>query len=448
MKKIILFFVLLCGNLASAQSPALVGYWHNWNTAPAVWFPLTDIDTTYNVIQVSFAVPVGGSTCNMTFTPDGITQAAMISQIDQMKARGKKVLVSIGGQNGNVQLTNASDVNTFVSSMTNILNTYHFDGMDIDLEGQFFITGGTIANPTNPLIINLISGIKQVMTNYRTNHHKKMMLTMAPEVACTQGGMSGFSGSWGSYLPVLHALRDSIDILHVQLYNAPGGMKATDGQTYNQSSADYIVSMTDAVITGFTAWGTAGHFNGFRADQIAVGLPACGAAAPAGGYVHPDTVKKAINYLMGRGPKPGNYTLPNLHPTLRGMMTWSINWDRITTCNPTSYQFAKNYHSIFNLGSIGINENNSTVKDFSLNQNYPNPFNPSTVISFDVNKAGIVFIQLYDNLGKEVQTLVNKFYNRGSHQINFNAENLTAGTYYYKLTADDYSETRKMVLVK
>jgi chitinase len=383
----------------------------------------------------------------MTFVPEGLSQGQMISQIDQMKARGKKVLVSLGGQLGTVKLNNATEVNTFVSSMTNVLNTFHFDGMDIDLEGQFTVTGGTtIANPTDVLIVNLISGIRQVMANYRTTHHKKMMLTMAPEVACTQGGITAYGGPWGSYLPVLHALRDSIDILHVQLYNAPGGMRAIDGQIYYHGTPDYIVSMTDAVIRGFTTGG--GQFSGFRADQIAIGLPACSAAAPAGGYIHPDSVKKAINYLMGRGPKPGNYTLQSSHPTLRGMMTWSINWDRITTCNPTSYEFAKNYHRIFNLGSIGINENNSTVKDYSLNQNFPNPFNPSTVINFEVNKPGVVFIQLYDNLGKEVQTLANKFYNRGSHQINFNAENLTAGTYYYKLTTDNYTETRKMVLVK
>jgi chitinase len=332
--------------------------------------------------------------------------------------------------------------------MTSILNTYHFDGIDIDLEGQFLVTAGTtIANPTDVRIVNLINGLKQVMTNFRTNNHKKMMLTMAPETACVQGGLIAYGNSWGNYLPVLHALRDSIDILHVQLYNS-GSMLGIDHVEYFQGTADFIIAMTDAVIRGFDAAGTGGHFTGFRADQIAVGLPSCGSAAPAGGYAHPDTVKKAINYLLGRGPKPGRYTLQSSHPTLRGMMTWSINWDNTTTCHTTRYEFAKNYHNIFHLGSIGINENNSTVKDFALNQNYPNPFNPSTVISFEVKKAAVVTITLFNNLGMEVSSVVNKFYNAGNYEVNFNAESLSAGTYYYRLTSGDYSETKKMILLK
>ncbi len=445
MKKFILLLALLCGNIVLAQSPALVGYWQNWQDSQSPYIHLTQVDTTYNVIEVSFAIPAGGTTYNMTFTPDAVSQATLISQIDSMKAKGKKVVISIGGATAQVILNDASQMNTFVSSMTSIINTYHFDGIDIDLENSTTLTGGTIANPTDAKIINLINGIKQLMTNFRNTNHKKMFLSMAPETAYVQGGMSAFGGIWGAYLPIIHALRDSIDILHVQLYNS-GSMFGIDGRIYNQGTADFIVAMTEAVIHGFNTAG--GQFTGLRANQVAVGLPACTGAAGAGSFIHPDTVRAAIKYLMGTGPKPGTYTRLNSYPTLRGMMTWSINWDNTTTCHTTRYEFAKNFARIFAPGTIGVEENSETVEDFRLNQNYPNPFNPSTVISFEVNKAGNVNIKLYNNLGKEIQTIANNFYTAGSHQINFNAENLTAGTYYYKLTSGDFTETKKMVLVK
>lgn len=444
MKKFILLFALLCGNIALPQSPALVGYWQNWQDSQSPYIHLTQVDTTYNVIEVSFAIPAAGTTYNMTFTPDAVSQATLISQIDSMKTKGKKVVISIGGATTQVILNDVSQMNTFVSSMTSIINTYHFDGIDIDLEHSTTLTGGTISNPTDAWAINLINGIKQLMTNYRTTYHKKMYLTFAPETAYVQGGMSAYAGIFGAYLPVLHALRDSIDILQVQLYNS-GSMFGIDGRIYNQGTADFIVAMTEAVIHGFNTAG--GQFAGLRADQVAVGLPACSSAA-GGGFIHPDTVKAAIKYLMGTGPKPGTYTRVNSYPSLRGMMTWSINWDNTTTCHTTRYEFAKNFVRIFAPGSIGVGENTEAVKDFRLNQNYPNPFNPSTVISFGVNKAGHISIVLFDNLGKEIQTLANTFYTAGSYQINFNAENLPAGTYYYKLTAGDFTETRKMVLVK
>jgi chitinase len=87
-------------------------------------------------------------------------------------------------------------------------------------------------------------------------------------------------------------------------------------------------------------------FNGLPASKVAVGLLACSDAAD--GFIVPDTVKAAINYLMGTGSKPGAYVLANAngYPELRGMMTWSINWDALPNCGGT-YEFANNYESIF-----------------------------------------------------------------------------------------------------
>ncbi len=86
--------------------------------------------------------------------------------------------------------------------------------------------------------------------------------------------------------------------------------------------------------------------------------------------------------------------------------------------------------------------------NFKLGQNYPNPFNPSSKIKFDVPKAGMVKINVYDILGREVAALLNREYNPGRFEVTFDGTNYPAGVYFYKLTADGYSDTKKMVLVK
>jgi len=85
---------------------------------------------------------------------------------------------------------------------------------------------------------------------------------------------------------------------------------------------------------------------------------------------------------------------------------------------------------------------------FALNQNFPNPFNPSTRITYFVPKESLVSIKVYDFLGREVKTLINNFQTTGSHEIVFDASNLPSGTYFYTLVTDNYSSTKKMLLLK
>ena len=86
--------------------------------------------------------------------------------------------------------------------------------------------------------------------------------------------------------------------------------------------------------------------------------------------------------------------------------------------------------------------------DFTLKQNYPNPFNPSTKISFSIPKESFTRLIIYDNLGREVSTLVNERLNTGLYEVNFNAANLNSGIYYYKISAGNFSSVKKMTLVK
>ncbi len=115
----------------------------------------------------------------------------------------------------------------------------------------------------------------------------------------------------------------------------------------------------------------------------------------------------------------------------------------------------KNYSNEIALWSdfvLNVNdEQNKNIKlpdSFSLSQNYPNPFNPSTNIGFRISEFGFVTLKVYNILGKEITTLVSTELSPGSYNVKWNASNYPSGIYFYKITADKYSQTRKMILLK
>ena len=95
-----------------------------------------------------------------------------------------------------------------------------------------------------------------------------------------------------------------------------------------------------------------------------------------------------------------------------------------------------------------VNVTYDVPAEFVLSQNYPNPFNPSTTINYYVPKESYVSIKVYDFLGREITTLVSEMKSTGSYELLFNASSLPSGTYFYVMTADSYSDTKKMVLLK
>jgi hypothetical protein len=91
---------------------------------------------------------------------------------------------------------------------------------------------------------------------------------------------------------------------------------------------------------------------------------------------------------------------------------------------------------------------NQIPKYYSLSQNYPNPFNPSTNFQFSIPKPGLVNITIYDALGRKVETLVNQELKPGTYKVDWSASAYPSGVYFYRLSAGDYTETKKMVLIK
>jgi len=137
-------------------------------------------------------------------------------------------------------------------------------------------------------------------------------------------------------------------------------------------------------------------------------------------------------------PAPGNASVYDIYfkDTLNG-------W-----CVGTGGMVAK-----YNNSSVGISEAGITIPDkaFLLSQNYPNPFNPSTKIRFRISGQTanhFVSLKIYDVTGREISTLINSRLTSGDHDCTFSGSELTGGIYFYRLTIDGVSETRKMVLIK
>jgi hypothetical protein len=93
-------------------------------------------------------------------------------------------------------------------------------------------------------------------------------------------------------------------------------------------------------------------------------------------------------------------------------------------------------------------ELNVVPDDFKLEQNYPNPFNPSTTIQFSIPEQSFVTLEIFNSLGEKVDLLIAEELDTGKYKFNWNAGNLTSGTYYYILIANDFRQAKKLILLK
>ncbi|WP_433334672.1 chitinase [Spirillospora sp. CA-294931] len=316
---------------------ALIGYLHASFANGSGYVRMADVPAAWDIINLAFGEPTSATSGDIRFDrcpasecPGVESEADFVAAIRAKQAQGKKVLISIGGQNGQVQLTTAGARDAFVRSVSAIIDRYGLDGLDVDFEGHSLAlnAGDTdFRNPTTPVIVNLISALKTLKARYGA----KFVLTMAPETFFVQvghqfyGGAGGGDNRTGAYLPVIHAMRDDLTVLHVQDYNS-GPVMGLDGQYHTMGGAGFHIAMTDMVKAGFKVANTGHTFPGLRPEQIAFGLPA--AVSAGNGHTPPAQVHQALNCLV-KGQGCGSYTLRGgTSPSLRGLMTWSINWDR------------------------------------------------------------------------------------------------------------------------
>lgn len=274
----------------------LTGYWHNFNNGSTV-LRLRDVPAEFDVVAVAFA-DATGSPGAITFNVDsglssslgGYTNADFTADVATMHSRGKKVILSVGGQNGTISVGDSTAANNFASSLRSLITQFGFDGVDIDLE-----------NGVNPTFMG------QALRSVRNAVGANFIITMAPQTIDMQTtGMA--------YFQLALNIRDILTVVHTQYYNSGSMLGCDQNQAYSQGSVNFMTALACIQLE-----------NGLRPDQVALGLPA-GPGAAGGGVVAPSLVNDALNCLA-RGTNCGSFRPPRTYPDIRGAMTWSINWD-------------------------------------------------------------------------------------------------------------------------
>ncbi len=429
----------LAADSSSLPDDVVVGYLENWHDVK-----LSDVHPAYNVVMLAFAEPAQGSTYDMRYwIPEGYEgtfeerREQFLTDIQNLHNAGgnKRVLLSIGGADTEVFLHNDNERRTFVNSMLQIFSMldYQIDGIDLDLESTSLNFGPwTLNNPAEGQR-QMILAIQELMADYQHVTNKKLLLTMAPETPYVQGGYSRWQVlDWngGTYLPIIHALRDELDLIHCQLYNAGGttpgsGMLALDGATYQDDGGpDFLLAMTDMVLHGFDIVDGSGtvveHFDPIPDEKVAVGLPASSCMDDTTGHIGTEDVCTAFQYLRGVIEKPEGanwkYTLRERYPELRGLMTWSIYWDSISCDGPWS--FAENASCAFSGDTIAQGKSRVNI--------HPNPATETVSVRVSpFQNHPIQRYQVFDVHGRQV--LRGKLDVRGTR---LDVSRLPAGVYF------------------
>jgi chitinase len=274
----------------------LTGYWQNFVNGAAP-LKLAAVPATYDLIAVAFA-DATSTPGAVSFTLDsglasavgGYTDAQFKADIATLHARGKKVIISVGGEKGSVSVSSDAAATAFANSVWSLIQTYGFDGVDIDLENGL--------NPTY---------MASALRTLRSKAGANLIITMAPQTIDMQS-----TGS--SYFALALSIKDILTVVHTQFYNSGAMLGCDRMNAYSQGSENFL-----------TALACIQTQNGLRPDQVSLGLPASTSAA-GGGYVAPSVVNAALDCLA-RGTNCGTFKPPATYPGIRGAMTWSINWD-------------------------------------------------------------------------------------------------------------------------
>ena len=312
----------------SPNGHGLIGYWAGYGGAGST-FPLRDVSPQWDYLLVAFATPDRNAPeGTMQFhTPAGMDTEQFKGDISYLKSHGKKVMISLGGGGQHFTLADPKRVPNFVSSVMRIVSEYGFDGIDIDFESPSLAIdpGDTdYRHPTTPSIVNLISAMRQLHDHFGP----RFMISLVPEGTQIPSGYPSYGGQFGSYLPIVHAIRDILTFMDVQDYNTPP-LEGLDGEIYQPGSVDYHAAMTELVLHGFNVGGDPKHFfPPLPANQVAVGFLT--------GDTTPAIVSQAMDYILtGKSPAGARYKLlaPNGYPGMLGAMFWTVDADRRANYN-------------------------------------------------------------------------------------------------------------------
>jgi len=423
-------------------SKIILGYAHSWEntSAPFLYFSQM-VGSKFNVVDYSFVETVNRdgytpvlTTNDTRYLTNGVFNKQLLkNDIKSLRDSGVPVIVSIGGQNGHVVLDNVTQKNIFVNGLKAIIDEYQFDGVDLDFEGgsMNFNAGGLrdisyAGISAYPRLKNIVDACKELKAYYGPG----FLLTAAPETQYVQGGYSTYNDTFGSFLPIIQNLRNELDLLAVQLYNT-GGENGLDGQYYGTAKkANMVTALTDMVIKGYNIATTGMHFDGLPASKVLIALPACPSAAGSG-YLTPTEGISAMNYLRTGTTFSGRtYTMQpgGPYPSLRGLMTWSVNWDA-SSCGNSS-ELSKAYAAYF--------ASQSTAKSLAID-NVPSKNNitiayfRNNALSVTNDTEEIAQVDVFNTIG---QLLVNHNNVQNNKEILLHNESFTTKQLFIVVVTD------------
>ncbi|MFF3960512.1 chitinase [Streptomyces griseorubiginosus] len=280
------------GGGGTVPKHAVTGYWQNFNNGATVQ-KLSAVQAQYDIIAVAFAdatTTPGAVTFNLDSAGlGGYTVDQFKADIRAKQAAGKKVIVSVGGQNGTVSVSDPTSAANFANSVYALMQTYGFDGVDIDLENGLNATY-----------------MSQALRSLSAKAGPSLVLTMAPQTIDMQSTSN-------AYFQTALNVKDILTVVNMQYYNS-GSMLGCDGKVYSQGSVDFLTALACIQLEG-----------GLSPSQVGLGLPASTSGAGSG-YVSPTVVNNALDCLT-KGTGCGSFKPAKTYPDLRGAMTWSTNWD-------------------------------------------------------------------------------------------------------------------------
>jgi hypothetical protein len=220
-----------------------------------------------------------------------------------------------------------------------------------------------------------------------------------------------------------------------------GTVSATALQNLTDAYSIFIAITEDNLVypqNVYAACGTAGVNNSFIHDHVvrAVVTPNAGTQLTAGPWNSGTTLTYNLDYTV-----PAGIELSNCHVVT------------VVYKQGTPYTTGANVQNSLSKPSAsftptGISKIETTPTKYRLSQNYPNPFNPTTNIGFAIPKDGNVSLKIYDITGKEVSNYFNGYLKAGIYNMHFDGASLTSGVYFYKLITKDFSDVKRMILVK
>ncbi|VVP98356.1 Chitinase D [Pseudomonas fluorescens] len=306
-----------------AGKKILMGFWHNWPAGPSDGYrqgrfasiALEDVPREYNVVAVAFMKGSGIP----TFKPFNVSDAEFRRQVGVLNSEGRAVLISLGGADAHIELQSGQE-QPLANEIIRLVETYGFDGLDIDLEQS------AIDFAANKTV--LPAALKRVKDHY-AGQGKHFIISMAPEFP--------YLTTNGKYVGYLQALEGYYDFIAPQFYNQGGdgvwvpeannGAGAWIAQNNDVLKEDFLYYLTESLVTG-----TRG-FTRIAAEKFVIGLPANVDAAATGYVIDKTVVGNVLKRLAIKG-----------HP-IKGLMTWSVNWDNGTNKDSVPYnrEFSQRY---------------------------------------------------------------------------------------------------------